>query len=99
MESSLAVVWREGESGAPAIGRLEMLPDRLHLEGSQRGRWVEEDVPFAEITRAQIARYARQQLGGRQTLVLERVGAQAALLVATVFGVGALTELVELLGM
>lgn len=98
MSTSLAVVWREGASGTPTIGRLEMLPDRLHLEGSRHGRWVKEDVPLAEIQRTHIARYARQRIGGRQTLVLERAGAQGALLIASVFGIGALTELVELLG-
>jgi hypothetical protein len=98
MTAALAVVWCNGTTGAPTIGRLEMLPDRLHLEGSRGGKWVTEDVPLTEIARTHIARYARQRIGGRQTLVLDRVGAQGALLIASVFGVGALTELLELLG-
>src|SRR5206468_10652898 len=36
MAASLAVVWQNGELEPPAVGRIELLPDRLHLEGARR---------------------------------------------------------------
>jgi hypothetical protein len=96
MATSLAVVWAEGEH-EPAIGRLELLPGKIHLEGACHGRYVSEDVPLPEITQTRFGRADRERIRGRQTLVLERIGAQSALLVTSVFGVGTLTELIELL--
>jgi len=95
MGSSLAVVWSDDELEPPAIGRLELHPGWVHLEGSRRGQPVSEDVALAEITDTHLGRVQRERIGGRQTLVLERVNRRFPLLVSTVFGVGALTELAE----
>ena len=98
MAASLAVVWQDGELEPPAVGRLEVLPDRLHLEGARRGQAISEDVPLAEIKRSHVGRADRERIGGRQTLVLECLDRHGALLISSIFGIGTLVELVERLG-
>jgi hypothetical protein len=97
MAASLAVVWKEGEH-PPAVGRLELRSDQLHLEGGCGGCGVSENVALSEIERTHIGRSPEERIDGHQALVLERVNGRCPLLISCVFGVGALAELVELLG-
>ena len=94
MERSVAVVWMEEHHRLSGVGKLELLPDRVHIEGRRRGRDVTEDVPLREIQDAHLATKHGQRIGGRATLVIERL-ARPALLVSAIFGFGELTELAD----
>jgi hypothetical protein len=97
MAAPLAVVWRDDELGSPAIGRLELHPGCLHLEGERRGQPVSEDVVLATLLGAHFGRAERERIGARQTLLLELINRHCPLLVSSVFGIGVLAELAELL--
>jgi hypothetical protein len=94
MERSLPVVWSLDTERQLGVGKLELLPDRLRLEGRLRDRPVVEDVPLAEVEAVHFARSERQRLRGRATLVIE-LAARPPLLVCALFGFGALAELAD----
>lgn len=98
MERSLAVVWTQERYQRPGVGKLELLPDRLHLEGRRRGRQVTEEIPLSEVRGAHFATSYGQRIGGRATLVIERL-ARPALLVSAIFGFGELAELADRLAL
>ncbi len=98
MERSLAVVWQERRDESPAHGRLELTTDRIHLEGMCAGRPVSRDVPRDEIAATRFARAQEERLRGRQTLILQLKNRHRGLLISSLFGVGRLAELAELLG-
>ncbi len=98
MEGSLAVVWQECGEEPPAHGRLELRPDRIHLEGTRSGKTISEDVSLDEINETHFGRAEAERIGGRQTLVLDFSERHRALLISSLFGIGTLAELAELLG-
>ena len=94
MAGSLPVVWTLGDDEAACVGKLEILIDRLHLEGKRRGSTVSHDVHLHEISGTHPAP-PRQRIGGRPTLVIE--GPVPTLLVS-ILGFGALIELADHIG-
>lgn len=98
MEGSLPVVWALESDEQPGVGKLELLPDRLRLEGRRRGRRVIEEFPLDELSATHFGRGDRQRIGGRVTLVIER-SPLPCLLVSSVFGFGALGELADKLAL
>lgn len=98
MERSLPVVWTLEGDERPAVGKLELLPDRLRLDGCRRGQRVIEEFPLSELHATRFGRRAEQRIGGRATLVIER-SALPALLLSSVFGVGILGALADQLAL
>jgi hypothetical protein len=94
MEGSLPVVWTLEGDGRAAVGKLELLPDRLRLDGRRRGRRVIEEFLLSELLATRFGRDGAQRIGGRATLVIER-SPLPALLLSSVFGVGILRELAD----
>ncbi|HUZ81784.1 MAG TPA: hypothetical protein VMU73_06020 [Gaiellaceae bacterium] len=94
MERSLAVVWTQEHEAPPGVGKLQLLPDRLHLEGRRCGSRVTEDILLREIRGAHLAANPDQRIGGRATLVIQRL-TKSPLLVSAIFGFGALAELAD----
>lgn len=94
MERSLAVVWKQEHDPPPGVGKLELLPDRLHLEGRRSGSQVTEEILLSEVRATHLATSHDQRIGGRATLVIERL-ARPPLLVSAIFGFGALAELAD----
>lgn len=94
MKHAVAVVWTEEHNRPSGVGKLELLPDRVHIEGRRRGRVVTEEIPLSEVRDAHIATIRGQRIGGRATLVIERL-ARPALLVSAIFGFGELAELAD----
>jgi hypothetical protein len=94
MERSLPVVWSVEAEQGPGVGKLELLPDRLRLEGRRRGRRVVDEFQLSEVGATHFGRSEAERLGGRSTLVIERP-ARRSLLVCALFGFGALAELAD----
>ena len=94
MAGSLPVVWTRGDAAYPCVGKLEILPDCLRLDGKQRGSDVSDEVPLDEISGSHPA-LTRQRIGGRPTLVIE--GPDPPLLIS-ILGFGALIELADHIG-
>jgi hypothetical protein len=65
MSESYAVVWHEG-SGPPAVGKLELLPGFLRLEGLAAAPRMLR-IPYEALAKVRMER-----VDGRPTVVLER---------------------------
>jgi hypothetical protein len=70
---SIPVLWVEN-GGQPLAGRLDLLNDRIHLEGGSRADRRTRDVAFAEIASVRLARDSGHRIAGRAAIVLSLVG-------------------------
>jgi hypothetical protein len=70
---SYAVTWRNGDH-RKATGRLELGPDAIELDGTVEGEPVRETIPYRELASVAVGRGTEDRIGGRQALVLGRVG-------------------------
>lgn len=94
-QCSYAVAWQDGR-GPARPGKLELRADGLRLEtGRRNGRLRVLALRYDAVSTVRMA-YGRERLGGCPTLVLERPG-KDAVLVVSIAGVGALAELSEAL--
>lgn len=94
MRRSYAVKWREPD-GRVYLGRLELAPQGLLLEGRYNGRpAVRRSVGYEEMSGVRIGRGAEERFGGRPALVVERPGGDL-FVTSTVVHAGVLPELVE----
>jgi hypothetical protein len=94
-QRSYAVAWRDGR-GPACPGKLELRDDGLRLEtGRRNGRLRVLALRYDAVAAVRVA-YGQERLGGCPTLILERPG-KDPVLVATIAGVGSLSELGEAL--
>jgi len=70
MNTSYAVVWREGEEPIGS-GRLEVHPREVVLDGAVEGRPVLRTIPLAGLQSIRIGRSCDDRLSERPSLVLE----------------------------
>jgi hypothetical protein len=89
MRQTYAVTWQDAEA-APRSGKLELRPAGVSLEGSTNGSTLL--VPYEDLVGINMAP-VRDRLGGRPTLVLERLGGK--LRIASVVQPGIVSELAE----
>jgi hypothetical protein len=90
---SYGVLW--SENGEPAyVGKLEVGPDRLLLEGSVGGRTAHAEVLPEEIAGVRVGRSTNDRLGGRSVLVLERRHGHEVR-IAPIGAVGVLHEMLD----
>jgi hypothetical protein len=73
MHPSYAVTWRNGDR-RKATGRLELGLDAIELDGTVDGEPVRETIPYRELASVAVGRGSEDRIGGRQALVLGRVG-------------------------
>jgi hypothetical protein len=69
MQRTYGVVWREGASPL-ATGKLELLPDVVHLEG----RDCTQEIPYQGLSGIHVGRTAAERINGHPSVVLERIG-------------------------
>jgi hypothetical protein len=74
-DATYAVSWKL-EDGSGGIGRLEIGPDGLSLEGRNGGLPVHFHVPYGEVKRFRLAHLNGERLRSRPTLVLELAGGE-----------------------
>jgi len=67
MQPTYGVVWREG-SGAPATGKLELLPRALRLEG----RDGSQEIAYEDVAAIRIGRSREERINGGPAVVVER---------------------------
>jgi hypothetical protein len=88
-----AVLWREGD-GPARVGRLELRPARLHLEGGGAGgRLFSMTIPYSDLARVAMAR-PELRLSGRQTLEVMRSGGRP-IRIASVEGLGTTRDIFD----
>jgi hypothetical protein len=68
-ELSVPVIWVE-DGGAPSAGRLDVLADRLRLDGGSVAARRQRDVLFSEIESVRFGRTNGDRINGRQAIVL-----------------------------
>jgi hypothetical protein len=69
-ELSIPVLWAAG--GAPHVaGRLDLYPNRLHLDGGSRDDRRTRDIGADEIAAVRIGRTDDERIGGRTVLVVQ----------------------------
>ena len=89
-----AVKWRE-PSGGTYLGRLELAPQALVLEGRNGGdAAVRRTIDFEELHGLRLDESAEERLNGQPTLVLKRAGG-ALLVTSALVHVGVLQELLH----
>jgi hypothetical protein len=94
MQTSYAVKWRE-PSGGTYLGRLELAPGGLVLEGRNGSdAAVRRTIDLEELHGLRLDESAEERLNGRPTLVLERVGG-ALLVTSALVHAGVLQELMH----
>jgi hypothetical protein len=71
MHASYGVVWRRGAK-ALATGKLELLPQKLRLEGMSGSLPAKYEVPYASLCVVRVGRDASDRIQGRPSLVIER---------------------------
>jgi hypothetical protein len=92
--SSYAVTWRDG-SGPLRVGKLELAPGGLRLEGGgSQGRLYSLSVRYRDLAGARVAREGAERLRQRPTLVIERLS-RASIRIASIEGLGTTTEVFE----
>jgi hypothetical protein len=67
MQATYGVVWREG-TVPPAVGKLELLPRALRLEGLERS----QQIPYEEVAAIRIGRTPSDRINGGPAVVVER---------------------------
>ena len=90
---SYAVIWTM-DGGAPHAGKLSLTASAVVLEGSSGRAPARLELPYAAIASARIARTPAERIEHRPIAILE--SELATVRFTTVGGVGALTEIVEL---
>jgi hypothetical protein len=85
---SYAVVWSE-EQGALNIGRLELQPDGILLDGS-----VARELPYREMREVRVGRAGRERIAGRRTLLVQLVSG-GIVAIASIGAPGTLSEVAE----
>jgi len=94
MKTSYAVKWRE-PSGHTYVGKLELAPKALILEGRNGGEdAIRRTIDFDELRSFRLGQKAEERLDGQPTLVVERPGGDF-LIASTVMHAGVLQELVH----
>jgi len=94
MEASYAVKWRE-PGGRTFLGRLELAPPGLVLEGRNGGEAaVRRTIDVEDVRSFRLDVKAEERLDGRPTLVLERAGG-ALLVTSALVHTGVLQELLH----
>lgn len=83
-----AVVWID-PAGPVSVGKLELVPEGMHLEGAR-----ERVVPYAAIERLHVGRRVSERIRGRPSLVLDLTSGER-LRIGNVGAPGALHELAE----
>jgi hypothetical protein len=89
--SSYAVFWRNG-GGISFHGRLELDPHGLWLQGGEQGRELRVEVPYDEIIA--VERTAQDRIGPSPAIRI-RSRAAGSLLIASIGGVGMLSEIMD----
>jgi hypothetical protein len=69
-ELSIPVLWAMG-GGPHVAGRLDLYPDRLHLDGGSRDDRRTREIDGDEIAAVRIGRTDGERIGGRTVLVVE----------------------------
>jgi hypothetical protein len=93
--TTYAVIWAHSGEERVRAGRIELRPDGFALHGRSQESEIREQVDADDIARVQRLPHT-QRLGRLPALKIDRrVG--PALLVATVAGIGALTEIADTL--
>jgi hypothetical protein len=95
MSASYGVVWQEGTS-ATATGKLELLPEKLSLDGLARGRPAVRELAYEALSRVRVGG-AVERIGGRPTVVVEPRGG-APIAIAPVSQPGSAGEIAARLG-
>jgi hypothetical protein len=93
MQERFAVVFREGT--AQAMGRLDVEPDRLLLEGVSAHGELRLEIPCSELLAVRVVQSPSERLNGHRTLVLER--SRGAAIQVAPLGVAFVPEIVSLL--
>jgi hypothetical protein len=94
METSYAVKWREPD-GKTYLGRLELQPTALVLEGRENGSPpTRRTLGYEELRGFHLGHSGAERLDGRPALVVERAG-EEFLITSTVVHAGVLQELVH----
>jgi hypothetical protein len=89
MHRTYGVVWREGE-GPIFVGKLELLPRALRLEG----RDASKSIPYDRIVGVRVGRAAAERLDNRPSVVVEPRGG-TAVTIATVAQSSLVGEIAE----
>jgi hypothetical protein len=93
-QRSYAVTWVVG-SGPVRVGKLELSPNGLRLEGGDpKGRLFSLSLLYRDLGGVHIARSAVERIRRLPTVVVNRPG-RAAVRIATVGGLGMTTEVFE----
>jgi hypothetical protein len=69
-ELSIPVLWAVG-GGPHVAGRLDLYPDRLHLDGGSRDDRRTREIDGGEIAAVRIGRTDDERIEGRVALVVE----------------------------
>lgn len=94
MHTSYAVKWREPD-GSIYLGRLELGPKALVLEGSENGDdGVRRTLAYDELTALRLGRLSHERLDGQPSLVVDRPGG-AVVITSSVLHAGVVQEVVE----
>ncbi len=94
--TSYAVVWRE-ESGPQYVGKLELGPDVLRVQGSSSQGFVGvRTIAYADLVGVRIGRTPDEQVNGQRSVVLDR-SAGRPISIAAVSGVGVVHEVAHAL--
>lgn len=94
IQPSYAVTWVVG-GGPVRVGKLELSPSGLRLEGGgPGGRLYSLSLRYRDLTGVHVARSAVERIRRLPTVVIDRPG-RAAIRIASVGGLGMTTELFE----
>jgi hypothetical protein len=94
MQTSYAVKWREPD-GSIYLGRLELGPKGLVLEGAENGHeGVRRELGYDELTALRLGRLTHERLDGQPSLVVDRPGG-AFVITSSVLHAGVVQEVVE----
>jgi hypothetical protein len=72
-ELSIPVIWAE-DGASPSAGRLDVLADRLHLDGGVRADRRTRELRYDEIVGARMGRDGVDRINGRTAIVLALAG-------------------------
>jgi hypothetical protein len=86
--SSYAVVWNE-EQGPLNIGRLELQPEGILLDGA-----VARELPYRDMHEVRVGRARGERIAGRPTLLVRLVSG-GVVAIASIGAPGTLSELAE----
>jgi hypothetical protein len=93
MRITYGVVWQEDEAPL-SRGKLELLPEALHLDGVTGSTPAVREIGYDELAAVRVGRAAGERLDGRPTLVLGLVSG-SRVVIASVAQSGIAAELVD----